>query len=106
MVAQPLPVGLRDHLAVFQVAIPITARGRTVGAMTFISRFQSQLETVDLERGAATAIFRACQEALTNVARHSGASLVEAQITATPGGLLVVIRDNGRGISTAQAGGA
>ncbi len=68
-------------------------------------RFQSQIETVTLERGKTIAVFRACQEALTNVARHSGATQVEVLVESRPELLIVVIRDNGRGIGTAELGG-
>jgi PAS domain S-box-containing protein len=47
----------------------------------------------------ATALYRIIQEALTNVARHSGATRVEVRIAASELGLEADIRDNGRGIT-------
>jgi signal transduction histidine kinase len=45
-------------------------------------------------------------EALTNAAKHSGSDRAELQLTRTPAGLRVVVRDNGRGGAEAtQAGG-
>jgi PAS domain S-box-containing protein len=51
-----------------------------------------------LDDGASTAIFRIVQEALTNIARHAGATRVVLNLDRTDGELLLTIRDNGRGI--------
>lgn len=48
----------------------------------------------------ATACFRIFQELLTNVARHSGASRVEVDLTIEDDNLLLTVIDNGRGFST------
>ncbi len=45
-----------------------------------------------------THLFRICQEALTNVARHSGATRVRAELRAEPGKVRLSIQDNGRGL--------
>lgn len=65
------------------------------------ARFESQVDSLDLDRAATTAVFRACQEALTNVARHAQATAVEVTIQPAPEGCLITIQDNGRGISEA-----
>ncbi|QOL52177.1 PAS domain S-box protein [Massilia litorea] len=52
-----------------------------------------------LDDQASTAIFRIIQEALTNIARHAGASLVTMNLYRINSELLVTIRDDGRGIS-------
>jgi len=51
---------------------------------------------------AATALFRICQEALTNVARHAGATAVEIEFRHPPGEIVLEIRDNGQGIQAAD----
>jgi two-component system sensor histidine kinase UhpB len=56
--------------------------------------------TPDPER--ATAVYRIFQETLTNVARHSGASLVDARLTCHDGMLTLIVSDNGKGISEEQ----
>ncbi|MBV8547696.1 MAG: hypothetical protein JO093_19850 [Acidobacteria bacterium] len=56
----------------------------------------------EVESAAATAIYRIVQEALTNVSRHANASRVELRLRQRPGELLLEIRDDGRGITTAQ----
>ena len=43
-------------------------------------------------------VFRIFQEALTNVARHSRATKVEDSIKKDAKGLVLMVRDNGRGI--------
>jgi signal transduction histidine kinase len=47
----------------------------------------------------ATAFFRICQETLTNVARHAGAGSVDIALRPEDGGLLLEVRDDGKGIT-------
>ncbi len=54
-------------------------------------------EEFDLPGDLATAIFRIVQEALTNVARHAGASEVRVDVTETDNGIRLGVADNGRG---------
>ncbi|CAN7495258.1 ATP-binding protein [Massilia sp. LjRoot122] len=51
-----------------------------------------------LDDTASTAVFRIVQEALTNIARHAGATRVVLKLDRTDGELLLTIRDDGRGI--------
>jgi PAS domain S-box-containing protein len=51
-----------------------------------------------LDDAASTAIFRIVQEALTNIARHAGATSVTMNLFRLNGDLLVTIRDDGVGI--------
>jgi PAS domain S-box-containing protein len=46
----------------------------------------------------ATALYRICQEALTNVARHAQASRVEVRLREEEGALLLEVEDDGRGL--------
>ncbi len=48
---------------------------------------------------AGLALYRALQEALSNVARHSGATEVRIRVIATQGDVALVVSDNGRGFS-------
>ncbi|MDQ3137642.1 MAG: GAF domain-containing sensor histidine kinase, partial [Gemmatimonadota bacterium] len=50
-----------------------------------------------LSKEAELALFRALQEALSNVRRHAGARSVEVTIAVDRGGVRLVIRDDGRG---------
>ncbi|RZA32753.1 MAG: PAS domain S-box protein [Lysobacteraceae bacterium] len=51
-----------------------------------------------LDDSASTAVFRIVQEALTNIARHAGATRVVLNLDRGKHELLVSIRDDGRGI--------
>jgi signal transduction histidine kinase len=57
---------------------------------------------LSFERARSTAIFRILQESLTNVARHAQASKVEVELRCEAEQLMLTVRDNGRGIRTAD----
>ena len=52
-----------------------------------------------LSKGAATALYRALQESLTNIARHSGAKHAWVVLAQENGALHLEIEDDGRGVS-------
>jgi signal transduction histidine kinase len=52
-----------------------------------------------LDKDLSTAVFRAFQEALTNVARHAGATRVDISMKELDGELVFRVVDNGRGIT-------
>ena len=56
----------------------------------------------------STAVFRIFQESLTNVARHSRATCVDARLVTSPELLTFVVHDNGCGfdVEAAKAGGS
>jgi PAS domain S-box-containing protein len=54
-----------------------------------------------LDDGRAIALYRIAQEALTNVARHAGASRVTIALGQEPGGVTLRIEDDGRGLDEA-----
>jgi signal transduction histidine kinase len=56
-----------------------------------------QLPPVSPDTGLA--LFRALQETLSNVARHSGATSATVRLAADNGELTLIVRDNGRGFS-------
>ena len=53
----------------------------------------------DLPKKLRTTLFRILQEALTNVTRHANADLVEVALKQDKHWLILLITDNGRGIS-------
>jgi len=61
--------------------------------------FVSAYEYVNLADTTATAVFRIFQEAMTNVARHSGADKVTILFREDAGYLYLEVMDNGRGIT-------
>ena len=54
----------------------------------------------------STTFFRIFQETLTNIIHHAGASQVEVALTEEADRLVLIIRDNGRGISEGQIASA
>jgi two-component system sensor histidine kinase UhpB len=56
-----------------------------------------------LDRDRTTALYRIIQEALTNVARHAGATRVKVTVTVNDADVRVEISDDGRGITTEEA---
>lgn len=61
--------------------------------------FVTEVEVADLVPERATAIFRICQESLTNVARHAHATTVGIRLWEEQNHLLLEVKDNGRGIT-------
>jgi len=61
-----------------------------------------EIEEVDASSQASTTLFRVCQEALTNIARHSQATTVTVTLRREPGRLRMRIDDNGVGITREQ----
>jgi len=58
--------------------------------------------TINPDKEHSTALFRIFQEALTNVARHAGATKVLAQIEENDGEIILTVADNGKGITRRQ----
>lgn len=65
-----------------------------------------QADAVDVPPLAGRALYRIVQEALTNVARHAGASRVRVRLASEPDRLLLEIADDGVGIPTGVIHGA
>ncbi len=63
------------------------------------------LQGCTFNKDVATAIFRICQEALTNVIRHSGATHVDIVLEERNERIILLVRDNGRGITPEQLDG-
>jgi PAS domain S-box-containing protein len=55
-------------------------------------------DQIAIDSETATALFRIFQETLTNVARHANANEVKVRLAEEDGGLILEVRDNGRGI--------
>lgn len=61
-------------------------------------RTRLDLNEVDFNRDSGTEVFRMVQEALTNIARHSGATEAQVEILREAPHCLIRIADNGRGV--------
>ncbi len=68
---------------------------RTGAGCTIVSNLADEA----LDRGLATGAFRIFQEALTNVARHARATLVQVVLERRGDKLVLEVRDDGRGIA-------
>lgn len=62
----------------------------------------SSLDGAVVDREVSTAVFRICQELLTNVARHAEARKVQIDLNWTNHQLILEVNDNGKGISSGQ----
>lgn len=60
--------------------------------------FKCMMEECAMGAAQSTALFRICQELLTNVARHAFATRVVVKLQPHEGGVLMEVTDNGRGI--------
>jgi PAS domain S-box-containing protein len=62
-------------------------------------RLNIPAEKLALDDDQSTAVFRIFQETLTNIARHSGATLVSVNLKNTEQELVLEVRDNGKGFA-------
>lgn len=62
-------------------------------------RVSTELTDLSLGSEASTALFRICQESLTNVARHAQATRVTVRLSAEENRLILSVVDNGRGVT-------
>jgi signal transduction histidine kinase len=77
----------------------VRQQARDFEASTGIAcRFESSIEHPHLSPEQSTAVFRAVQEALTNVRRHASATQVEVTMHEDHGNFVLRIHDNGKGI--------
>jgi two-component system, NarL family, sensor histidine kinase UhpB len=67
-------------------------------------RLVATMADTDLSSDQAIALFRILQEALTNVARHAGATAVAIRLAAEDGRVTLGIIDNGSGIPADKVG--
>ena len=65
-------------------------------------RLTSSVTDRRLSPKLSTAMFRICQEALTNVARHAQATEVRIRLAEEGGNLTLTVQDNGRGITNLE----
>ena len=67
--------------------------------------FEAQLGEQRLAPETETALYRIVQEALTNVAKHAGASNVSVLLTRKDGAVVAVVEDDGRGLAAGAESG-
>ncbi|MFC2031047.1 response regulator [Chloroflexota bacterium] len=99
-IATDLRPGILDHLGLV-AAIEWQAQD-VAGRAGFDCHLILDDQEPDLDPDLVTAVFRIFQETLTNVARHAGATRVCVESRAEPDDLVLVVTDNGRGITERQ----
>jgi PAS domain S-box-containing protein len=66
------------------------------------TNFTSDSEEISLDRDRSTALFRICQEALTNIVRHARATRVTVSLKKMGQRVVIRVSDNGVGIEESQ----
>ena len=95
-ISEDLRPGVLDHLGL-QAAL--AAALRQFSERTEIAcELQGDNVPMRVAPAKATAVYRICQEALTNIARHASASRVTVRIRCESRCLAIEIEDNGRGL--------
>jgi PAS domain S-box-containing protein len=99
-ISSELRPGVLDHLG---IAAAIEWQAQELEKHTDINfKFKSTPEEIVLDRDRSTAIFRICQEALTNIIRHANATKVKITLKKEPGRIILIVSDNGKGIDEEQ----
>jgi signal transduction histidine kinase len=65
-------------------------------------RFRTNRNRLDVPKGQSLAVYRICQEALNNIAKHASASSVEVQLFRDADAVTLEISDNGCGFDPAS----
>jgi PAS domain S-box-containing protein len=95
-IARDLRPGLLDELGLVAAIEWETEKfGERIGIEC---KVHLDIEDDDLDRNLSTNVFRIFQEALTNVARHAGASELKIGLQEVKNELILRVVDNGRGI--------
>ncbi len=95
------PAVIDDLGLVAAVEWQLTEFQRRTGIATELA-IEPALNEMAFSPALAITAFRIFQESLTNVARHAGASRVEAAIGRDERGFFLSVRDNGRGLAQEQ----
>ncbi|MFE6839119.1 histidine kinase [Streptomyces sp. NPDC057705] len=103
-IARRLRPGILEELGLHSALRALTAEF-TTGTLTVRHFIEPGLP--ELDEATELVLYRVAQEALTNAARHAGASDVEVRLSHGPAGTVrLLVRDNGTGIRRLAAEGA
>lgn len=100
-ISSSLRPSMLDNLG---LAATIKSHAAEFSRLTGIATEARVLQQVELSLERSTAVYRIIQEALTNVARHSGASRVKIRLRKSKAQLVVEVSDNGSGLSAGCLG--
>lgn len=100
-IARRLRPGVLEELGLAS-ALRSLAGEFTHDGLTVRHRVAAELPPLTAE--AELVIYRVAQEGLTNTARHSAADRAELRLSLLPGGVELLVRDNGTGLGDATEG--
>ena len=93
-------------------AAPLEGRSLSRALRVLVERWEAETGTAARYRAinggrplpprVEVALYRICQEALTNVARHAEAGRADVRLVATPGQIRLVVEDDGRGFDVSN----
>ncbi len=93
-------------------AAPLEGRSLSRALRVLVERWEAETGTAARYRAinggrplpprVEVALYRICQEALTNVARHAEAGRADVQLVATPSQIRLVVEDDGRGFDVSN----
>lgn len=101
-IAHELRPEMLDDLGLINALIALTHGVRAHGELIVDRDLPERLPPLPGE--SELVIYRVAQEALTNAARHSGASRVGLRLFQHDGQLVLAVRDDGRGLADSPAG--
>ncbi len=107
MISELRPATL-DELGVAAAVLTLADRRRTDELaidVTIDLDYESGRQPTRLAPEVESAVYRVVQEALANVAKHAHASCAEIAIIEAEGGVMVEIRDDGRGLGSSDTSG-
>ena len=92
-----------DDLGLISALAVLCERFAQRSGVTVTQHIDDELPELDPE--AELVVYRVAQEALTNVARHSGSDHADLSLQTGPAGLVMTVSDNGRGLGEDQEPG-
>lgn len=101
-IARRLRPGVLEELGLLSALRSLTAEVTEHTNLTVNHRLSHDLPPLDSE--TELVIYRVAQESLTNVVRHARATRVDVSLERSDGGIVLCIRDDGRGIGDAAEG--
>jgi two-component system, NarL family, sensor histidine kinase UhpB len=93
-----------DDLGLISALAVLCERFAERSGLTVTQRIADELP--ELEPDTELVVYRVAQEALTNVARHSGSDRAELRLAYVPDGVTLSVRDAGHGLPAGHAPGA
>jgi two-component system sensor histidine kinase UhpB len=103
-IARELRPEALDDLGLPSALAALTERFASQAALTIVCRVDPDLP--QLSREADLVIYRVAQEALTNVARHSGSESAELRLERGTDRVSLTVRDDGHGLPSDAAAGS